>query len=146
MKKDGVLCVAREVRGFAYGGREVLRAVCDMPHGDCRAAVHLKEITHLWSAYVEGTFFPAAAREWEEKARNGVGFSFHPHTATGNISIEPAGKDLRITFSAILCVGSEVLYTRTLTTLWDAAGERQYKKRGHGLHFRKKNSLPAIAK
>lgn len=127
MQKEQLKLV-REERGLTYGGREVLRVVCDVPHGRCRAATHFKQITELWATFAERELFPVAAREWEEKARAGVGFSFRPHTARASIKATALKRGLKIAFSATLFVGDEAQRSHVLSTFWDRSGERQFKK------------------
>lgn len=128
MEKNDLLELAREERGYAFGGREVLRVAFDMPHGTCRAAVHFEKLLALWATFAEQELFPDAAREWEQKARAGEGFAFRPHAARGEIRTYPTKRGLKIELLAILSVGGEVRFSRTLSTLWDRTGTRQYKR------------------
>jgi hypothetical protein len=128
MEKEKLLHLVREQRGYTFGGREVLRVTYDMPRGTCRAALHFGEMQSLWLSFVERELFPAAAREWEAAARAGRGFAFLPHAARGEILIYPHKRGVKISFSAVLSVGDEVRLSRTLSTLWNAAGERQRRR------------------
>ena len=117
----------RRERRFLHGGREVLRAVCDLPQGNCRAAAHFCEIMELWVQFAERELFPLAAHEWETLAHTGRGFAFIPHTARGALTVYPLARGLKISFSATLSVGKEIGFHRTLHTFWDASGNLQYR-------------------
>ena len=125
MENGRAMLLATQSRGFSYGGREVLRSVCDLPHGACRAAAHFKELLALWQAFVEETLFQRAAAEWEQLAREGRAFAFIPHRAVGKITQKPHKRGVEITLSATLTVGDELRFSRTLVTLWDKAGNLQ---------------------
>lgn len=142
MKRNDILGLVKRERGFRYGGREVLRAVCDMPCGSCTAALHFARIMTYWEELVESTLFPAAAAEWEAAAGRGQGYAFKMHIARGKIRTESHKKGLRIEFSATLSTGGELRRTHVLSTLWDAAGERQRKTH----RFSKKQPQNPIAK
>ena len=128
MENGRAMLLATQSRGFSYGGREVLRSVCDLPHGACRAAAHFKELLSLWQAFVEETLFPRAAAEWMACVRAGRAFAFCPHKAVGRLTAKPHGRGLKISFSATLTVGNELRYSRSLVTFWSADGALQKKR------------------
>ena len=128
MKNDAPFQIKKSARGFAYGGREVLRLALDLPQGACRAAAHFERIGALWEAFVAETLFPRAAEEWMACVRAGRAFAFCPHKAVGRLTAKPHGRGLKISFSAILTVGNELRYSRSLVTFWSADGALQKKR------------------
>ena len=120
---------AKEKR-FSVGGREVLCICFELPMGETPAAKHFLSVIQALCASAEREQMPIVTDALRDAVRLGQGHRFakrHYRITLGEVA---AGDRRRVTVSATLSrhdmrSGTQVLYHRSLETLWDAKGSLQ---------------------
>lgn len=114
---------------FCVGGREVLRIDLEQPAGDTPAARHILGIVQALCANIEREQLPLAAEALKNAVEAGQGHRFARRYCRIALDERASGKRCRVTVSVTLSCqqaqGDQVLYLRTLETLWDAQGVLQ---------------------
>ncbi len=129
MAKASLLLLSREEKLFRHGGREALRAIFDLPHGECRAARHFAALVDRLLLYIEQVMLPEAAKALEEAAAEQRLHRFRPYLCRVSITERPSLRRHTVTVTIALFEGCAPLFHRSLTTVWDPHGDFQIKKR-----------------